>query len=231
MAEKKERKSLKSPIGTATFVHLWEPHAFKSSTGKQREPQYSVLLVFDAETSRSAEMKALKLACIEAAEAKFGADTRDKIKKYLAGKKGGISVPWRDATEYEEYGEPFTEEGALMINFKSNTAPGIVDRRAKPITEEGALMINFKSNTAPGIVDRRAKPIMDRKEIYAGCKMRVSFGIWPFDTDGNKGVTLLLNNVQKTGDGPKLAGRVDAEDDFDAIEGDDDDDMEDDSDI
>lgn len=205
MAEKRERRSLQSPIGTATFVHLWEPHKFKSSKQADKEPAYSVLLVFDAAAAKSAEMKALKAAVVEAAEAKFGADARDRIKKFLAGKKGGIAVPWRDANDYEEYGEPFTEEGAVMINFKSNTAPGIVDRRAKPI--------------------------MDRKDIYPGCKMRVSFGVWAYDTDGNKGVTVLLNNVQKTGDGPKLAGRLDAEDEFDAIDGDDDDDMEDDDDV
>lgn len=200
MAEKRERTSLQSPIGTATFVHLWEPYAIKQKdpNAKQRDPQYSVMLVFDPETSKSAAMKELKLACIAAAEAKFGNDARDKIKK------GKINMPWRDATDYEEYGEPFTADGSLMIQFKSNTAPGIVDKRAKPV--------------------------MKQSEVYSGCKMRVSFGVWAYDTNGNKGVTLLLNNVQKTGDGEKLAGRPDAEDEFDAVE-DDDDDLGDDDDI
>ena len=45
--------------------------------------------------------------------------------------------------------------------------------------------------------------------------------MWPYDTDGNKGVTLFLNNVQKVRDGDRLAGRPDAEDDFDAVEGED----------
>lgn len=203
MADKKERKSLQTPIGIATFVHLWEPFAFKATANRPaKEPAYSVLMVFDEEAKKSPEMRAIKLACVEAAEAKFGADAREKIKRHLAGKKGGIAMPWRDASDYEEYGEPFTNEGSIMINFKSNTAPGIVDRRAKPI--------------------------MDRKEIYAGCKMRVSFGVWPYDTDGSRGVTLLLNNVQKTGDGPKLAGRVDAEEEFESIDGDADSDDDDD---
>jgi hypothetical protein len=197
MAEKKERKSLLSPVGIATFVHLWEPHAFKATANRPaKDPAYSVLLVFDAKTAKSPEMRALKVACIEAAEAKFGADARDKIKK------GKIAMPWRDASDYEEYGEPFTEDGAVMINFKSNTAPGIVNKRAQSI--------------------------MDRKEIYSGCKLRVSFGVWPYDTDGSKGVTLLLNNVQKAGDGPKLAGRADAEEEFESLAGDDDSDDDDD---
>lgn len=190
MAEKAERKSLQSPIGTATFVHLFKPFAFPATKSRPaKDPAYSVLLVFDAATAKSEQMKDLKRACIAAAEAKFGEKTRELIKK------GKISMPWRDASDYEEYGEPFTDEGAVMINFKSNTAPGIVDRRAQPIMKES--------------------------EIYAGCKMRVSFGVWPYDTDGSKGVTLLLNNVQKAGDGKRLAGRADAEEEFESIDGDD----------
>lgn len=198
MAEKKERKSLQSPIGIATFTHLFEPFAFPATkTRAAKDPAYSVLLVFDKATAKSAEMKALKLACIEAAEEKFGAEkTRERIKT------GKIAMPWRMASDYDEYGAPFDQEGAVMINFKSNTAPGIVDRRARPI--------------------------MDKKEIYSGCKMRVSFGVWPYDTDGSKGVTLLLNNCQKTGDGPKLAGRLDAEEEFESIDGDDDEEDDDD---
>jgi hypothetical protein len=196
MAEKKERRSLQSPVGIATFVHLFEPFAFKATkTRAAKDPQYSVLLVFDPVAVKDPAMRALKLACVESAEQKFGADARVKIKR------GKIQMPWRDAIEYEEYGAPFD-------------------------ADDGSLMINFKSNDAPGIVDKRAQPIMDKKQIYAGCKMRVSFGIWPYDTDGSKGVTLLLNNVQKAGDGPKLAGRPDAEEEFDRIEGDDDDDTD-----
>lgn len=201
MAEaKKERKSLQSPVGIATFVHLLKPFKFEAKPGQaQRDPQYSVMLVFDKDTVKSPEMKALKLACIEAAEAKFGADAREKIKK------GKIQMPWRDADDYAEYGEPFTTPGSVMVNFKSNTPPGIVDKRAKPI--------------------------MNERDVYPGCKMRVSFGVWPYDTNGNKGVTLLLNNAQKAGEGTRLAGRADAEDEFDSIDGDDGDDDDDDDDV
>lgn len=196
MAEKKERKSLQSPIGIATFVHLFTPFAFKATaTRAAKDPAYSVLLVFDKATAKGPEMKALKSACIEAAVAKFGLGeekTRERIKS------GKIAMPWRPASDYEEYGAPFDEDGAVMINFKTNTAPGIVNKSARPI--------------------------MDQKEIYSGCKMRVSFGVWPYDTDGSKGVTLLLNNCQKTGDGTKLSGRLDAEEEFESVAGDDDDD-------
>lgn len=200
--EKKERKSLQSPVGIATFEHLWEPHAFPAKPNRPaKEPAYSVMLVFDAEKSKSPEMKALKLACLAAAAEKFKLDdqeVRDRVKR------GKIAMPWRlcaDTDYPDEYGAPFDLPGATMINFKSNTAPGIVDKRAKDI--------------------------MDRKQIYSGCLLRCSFGVWPYDTDGSKGVTVLLNNVQKAGDGPRIAGRPDAADEFEPIDGDDGDDDDD----
>ena len=206
---KKERKSLQSPIGIATFEHLWEPFAFPAKPNRPaKEPAYSVMLVFDKDTVASPEMKALKRACFQAAADKFKLDFEEVKKRAALPAQSSkfIAMPWRkcEDTDYpDEYGAPFDLPGAQMINFKSNTAPGIVDKYAKPI--------------------------MDRKQIYAGCFIRVSFGVWPYDTDGSKGVTMLLNNVQKAKDGPRLAGRPDAEDEFDSLDdGDGDDDSGDD---
>lgn len=188
MADRQERVRRTSPIGTACFVHVFSPQAAREGN-KSKEPKYKVILSWDAEAMKSPEMKALKLACIEAAEAKFGADARDKIKK------GKIKMPWRPGTDYEENGAPFDREGSYFANFSSKDAPGIVDRKAKPIT--------------------------DPKQCYSGMLARVTYGVWPYDTDGNKGVTLFLNNIQKVGDGERLSGRPDAADDFDAVEGED----------
>lgn len=102
--------------------------------------------------------------------------------------RGKIGNPIRDAVEYEEYGPPFVE---------------------------GSRMVSFKSSSAPGIVDETAAPIMDRDEIYPGMKARVSYGMYWYDTDGNKGVGLFLNNLQKRGKGlGPLTGKRSAEDEF-----------------
>jgi hypothetical protein len=186
MAEKQERVRRTSPIGIACFVYVFSPQAPREGN-KSKEPKYKVILSWDAEAMKSPEMKALKLACIEAAEEKFGKDARDKIKK------GKIKMPWRPGTDYEENGFPFDREGSYFANFSSKDAPGIVNHKAKPITNP--------------------------KECYSGMKARVTYGVWAYDTDGNKGVTLFLNNIQKCGDGDRLAGRPDAADDFDAVEG------------
>lgn len=203
-AAKKERVSLQTPIGIATFVHLWEPHAIKSKDPKaaDKDPQYSIMVVFTEEEAR-AKLKEMRIACKRAAMDRFKLD-KDELQKAIT--KGKMRMPWRDASDYEEYGEPFTVDDAVMCMFKSNTPPGIVDARAKVVT--------------------------NREDIYSGMLCRVSYGVWPYENSGNKGVTLLLNNVQKAGKGTRLSGRADPTEEFDSIDGgdgDDDDDDDDDS--
>jgi hypothetical protein len=188
MAEgKRERVRRTSPIGIGCFVHVAAPQKPRESD-KGKDPKYSIVMSFDAATMKSDEMRALKLACIEAAEEKFGKDARDKIKK------GKIAMPWRPGTDYEENGFPFDREGSYFIRFSSKEQPGVVDRKARPL---------------------------EPKEIYSGCEVRVTYGVWPYDTEGNKGVTLFLNNVQLVKKGERLAGRPDASDDFEEMEGED----------
>jgi hypothetical protein len=190
-AEREKKPRLHSPIGIACFVHVFRPEA-PNEKAKNKEPKFKMMLVFDKETWKNdPAAKALRAACVAAAEAKFGADAREKIKK------GKLKMPWRDASDYgdEGYGFPFDVEGNVMISFSSKEQPGVVDRKAKPLMKES--------------------------EFYAGCTARVSYGVWGYDTDGNRGVTLFLNNVQKVADGERLAGRPEAEDDFDSVPGED----------
>lgn len=79
--------------------------------------------------------------------------------------------------------------------------------------EPGALMLSVASTTPPGFVDRNRETLVDpASEIYPGCWVRVTLACATYDTDGNKGVTFYLNNVQKLKDGPRLDNRIDAED-------------------
>lgn len=185
MATKEKRQRLTSPIGIVCFPSLWEAKAREEGG----DPKYSTILVFTKRDGKSVktQLAELKELCQKAAYEKFGQKEVEALEK-----KGKFRWPWRDGSEYEEYGEPFTTPHAQFINFSSKDAPGVVDARAKPIT--------------------------DRKEVYAGALGRVTYGVWPYDTKGNKGVTLFLNNFQKAGDGTKLAGRPDAEEDFDELD-------------
>ena len=78
----------------------------------------------------------------------------------------------------------------------------------------GHYFINVSSKTKPGVVDSQVQPILDSTEVYSGCYGRVSINFYPYDTAGNRGIGVGLNNVQKLADGESLGGKSRAEDDF-----------------
>lgn len=179
----KESLTVISPSGIVCFPHVWEPFAFKAPDGKQKEPAYRLLLVFDSDT----DLKEMRQTAGRALIKKWGKEEAAKLLK-----KNKLNLPFRDAEEYEQYGEPFVE---------------------------GSTFISVSSTNPPGVVDARAKPIMKQQDFYAGCLARVSVYAHAYDSLGNMGVTFLLNNIQKTGDGEKISGRMDAADEFGAVEG------------
>ena len=69
----------------------------------------------------------------------------------------------------------------------------------------------------PNVVDRSLNKILDPSEIYSGMWARVSMVAFAFNTQGNKGVSFGLRNVQKTRDDEPFSGASRAEDDFDAL--------------
>jgi hypothetical protein len=87
----------------------------------------------------------------------------------------------------------------------------------------GHYYMTVSNNRQPGLVDKSLQPILDASELYSGCYARVSINAFAFNTSGNKGVSFGLNNVQKLADGESFTGATRAEDDFSAIEDDDDD--------
>ena len=81
---------------------------------------------------------------------------------------------------------------------------------------EGMYFFNANSFRKPGIVDRDRNEILDPEEVYSGCWGRVSVNFYPYDSHGNRGIAVGLNNVQKLSDGERLGtAAASAEDDFD----------------
>lgn len=79
---------------------------------------------------------------------------------------------------------------------------------------EGMYFINASSIRRPGVVDADLNPIIDPDEFYSGCYGRASLNFYAFNVQGNKGIAVGLNNVQKLEDGERLDGATSAEDDF-----------------
>jgi len=114
--------------------------------------------------------------------------------------------------------------GKVPANLKLPLRDGDIDRPDDP-NYEGCYFINASSKEKPGIVDRKRIPITDPLTIYSGCFVRASLNIYPFNTNGNRGIAAGLNNVQFWCDGEPLNGRVRAEDEFDALDDVDEDDF------
>lgn len=111
--------------------------------------------------------------------------------------------------------------GKVPANLKTPLRDGDTEREDDP-AYENSYFINANSKQAPQIVDRALNKIMDQTEVYSGCYGNVSVNFYAFAASGNKGVAAGLGNVQKVRDGEPLGGRTRAEDDFEALEADDD---------
>jgi len=78
--------------------------------------------------------------------------------------------------------------------------------------------VNCSTKEPPGIVDAALKPITERREVYPGRWANISVNAYGYDTSGNKGVTLGLNNVQLLKHAAPLGGATPRpQDDFEAV--------------
>jgi hypothetical protein len=132
------------------------------------------------------DLTELKRATIACAKEKWGERAEAMIRN------GKLRMPFR--TDGEEKGY---EPGSTFINVRTNTAPGIVSIIPDP-------------NTG------RPMKITDESAIYPGAQVKVSLQVFSYDTNGNKGVSFNLANVQKVADGPRLDGRIAADLEFEA---------------
>ncbi len=86
--------------------------------------------------------------------------------------------------------------------------------------DEGSTFIAPWSKSKPGLVDGRLQELYDPNDVWAGQKARATIKPFPYNTSGNRGVSLALNNVQIVKkDMPRMDGRVAANEDFDLVGG------------
>ena len=135
------------------------------------------------------DLAALKNAALAALEERWGTKARDMLQRKQ------LKWPFRDGAEKDG---PGYGPGTTFLNVTSKQPPGIVDRYAGP--------------------DGKPRPITDPSEIYPGCFVRASLRRFTYDTNGSKGVSFGLQNLQKLRDGDRIDGRMRPEDEFEAIE-------------
>lgn len=79
---------------------------------------------------------------------------------------------------------------------------------------KNAYFVNANSATAPGIVDKDCNPILEHSEVYSGVYGRASISFYAFNSNGNRGIAVGLNNLQKLRDGDPLGSKASPESDF-----------------
>ncbi|TXG77611.1 DUF2815 family protein [Candidatus Dojkabacteria bacterium] len=138
------------------------------------------------------DLSALKNEVQKVIEKKWGADEALWPK--------GLKLPFRDQGEKAKI-DPVTRRKILPMGH-----------------EEGAIFINLKSTSRPGIVDQNRNDIIAESDFYAGCFGRASVSCYAYDQKGNRGVAFGLINLQKLAEGEPLSGRPSPQDDFTAVE-------------
>ena len=105
--------------------------------------------------------------------------------------------------------------GKKPANLKLPLRDGDDERADEAEEYVGMYFLNANSNQKPGIVDQDLNEILDPDEVYSGCWGRASINFYAFNSNGNRGVGVGLNNIQKLSDGERLgAARASAESDF-----------------
>lgn len=105
----------------------------------------------------------------------------------------GLRTPFRDGDTEKDSAE---YKGHTFVAASSKKAPGVVDQRLNEIMSD--------ANTSDG--------------FYSGCYARATLIAFAYDTNGNRGVSFALQNVQKLRDGKPFSGKKSASEDFDAVE-------------
>lgn len=72
----------------------------------------------------------------------------------------------------------------------------------------GHYFFNCKSGRPVALADENGDELLDASEIYSGCYCRVSFEVFAYNRNGNKGLSTQLRAVKKVKDGPSMGGFV-----------------------
>lgn len=177
------------PLSILSYPHLAEP---QKSDKPGKKPKYSGAFVITPETlqtpAEKARLDAIKARMIEVGQTKWSSNFEKLVKG--EGFKKGIR------TDAESKGYP---DGSIYFNARSDNQPGLVYSYADPTTGKPAVV-----------------PVeLIKKVFYAGAIVRPLITVFAFDQEGSKGLSFGLEGIQFVKDGPRIDGRVAAEDAFD----------------
>lgn len=107
--------------------------------------------------------------------------------------------------------------GKVPVNIRTPLRDGDVERPDDP-AYANSYFLNANSRNKPEVVDKYKKPMEDLTQLYSGCYGHVSVVMYPYNTNGNKGIACGLSNIMKCADGEPLGSKSTAASDFADIE-------------
>lgn len=166
------------------------PHLFKETVVKKDDGSDSYETQFIISKSQREDIRALLIAIKKVGEAKWG----DKWKS--------VRNPLRDGDKEKD---DLTEDGST----KGEKYPERL----------GCFFFNARSTKPVGVYGRDLSPILDAGVVYGGCKAKISVSFYPYSQQGNHGIGVGLNGVQKIADGESFGNaRPSVESMFDLLE-------------
>jgi hypothetical protein len=191
MTTTKTRVKLLTPKARLRYSDLFKARAQEAGQAEK----FSLVLLFSPEAQATPEYAALRAEAQRVAIEKFG----DALK---------------DPTWASKFRSPFrkAEEKVKLIEGKMTRVLGF---------EDGWTFASASSpkEHAPGVVQHTAagtQRVIDENDIYNGCWVLATLTPFAYDTKGNYGVSLGLNNVMKVADDTPFpsGGKGNPEDDF-----------------
>lgn len=113
--------------------------------------------------------------------------------------------------------------GKRPVKLKLPLRDGDEEKPDDPVYA-GMYWINATSSTQPGVLDVDKNEMLDKTKLYSGCWIKADINAYAFDTKGNKGVAIGLNNILKWKDDTALSGKEAASVAFKDVEANDEDD-------
>jgi len=121
--------------------------------------------------------------------------------------------------------EVATEEFGSIKGIETPFKDGNKKDLAKYPNFENTVYVQASTQFPVGIVDQKRQPILDEEEFYAGVIARAQISAYSWTYQKRKGISFNLMNVQKLAEGERLGSSKSAEDVFDIVETEENDDL------
>lgn len=99
-------------------------------------------------------------------------------------------------------------DGKIPANLKEPLRDGGIDREDDPAFAH-SYFLNCNTEQKPGVgvlVNGKNQAAFDSEDFYSGCYGAVTLNFYPYNSNGNRGVGVGLQNVTKLRDGERLSG-------------------------